>query len=574
MAGIVLLSDGRNTGGAAPVEMARRASLAAAPIFVVPAGSSNVVRDVAVLDVFTAGLVSAGDVARVSATIGSQGFDGKAVKVELREGETVLDTKDLVLRGTEQQQLDLTFKTKEPGGKHLMVSVAPLPEEADYLRANNTDSAYLRVSGDKLRVLYVDGLPRWDFRFLKNTMRRDHGLGGRIAAEPDIRLEAELRRLRLDMPALPVTAEGWASYHVVILGDASPRLLGPQVLERIAEAVREKGVGLIVMAGPLFMPQLYDHAFQELLPVSMAPGLAGFQAPAARPFHMSLSPEGAVHPVMRLYDDTDKNESAWNRMPPFFWCAAARRPAAGATVLAWCPDIEGRHGLLPLIACHYAGQGKVLFVGTDSTWLWRQDVGERFFSKFWGQALRFVARPDKENAKSSWLEAHPVRVQPDEKVDVELLALDNDGAPRTSHSLDVTVTGGGRTRAVSLLANPTAKGHYVGHFMAEGPGDYRVTFETGAKAGPLPALVRAVAAMEELRRPAGDRATLEILGSVSGGRVVSLTDLGSIPAQLRGAAKQAQVHREATVWDNWLFLLLLATLYSADVGIRRLSGMA
>ena len=29
-----------------------------------------------------------------------------------------------------------------------------------------------------MKVLYVEGLPRWDFRFLKNAMKRDHGLGG------------------------------------------------------------------------------------------------------------------------------------------------------------------------------------------------------------------------------------------------------------------------------------------------------------------------------------------------------------------------------------------------------------
>src|SRR5262249_3858127 len=71
----------------------------------------------------------------------------------------------------------------------------PLPEEADYLRENNEDLAFVCVSEEKLKVLYIEGLPRWDFRFLKNAMKRDHGLGGFAAKEPDIVLEREWRRL-------------------------------------------------------------------------------------------------------------------------------------------------------------------------------------------------------------------------------------------------------------------------------------------------------------------------------------------------------------------------------------------
>ena len=143
------------------------------------------------------------------------------------------------------------------------------------------------------------------------------------------------------------------------------------------------------------MPHAFDDRFRELLPVRLRPGAAGLEAPVYRPFRLGLSPDGAIHEVMRLYDEPGRNQNAWDQMPPFSWCAAAERPAPAATVLAWNPSVEGRFGKLPLIAYHYAGKGKVLFVGTDSTWLWRQNVGDRFFYKFWGQALRFVARRDE-----------------------------------------------------------------------------------------------------------------------------------------------------------------------------------
>ena len=110
---------------------------------------------------------------------------------------------------------------------------------------------------------------------------------------------------------------------------------------------------------------------------------------------------------------------------------------------------------MPLIAHHYAGQGQVLFVGTDSTWLWRQNVGDRFFYKFWGQAIRFVARNDKTTQKKSWIEVRPVRVQPGEAAQVELMAFAADGSPRTDPTLTVQVQAGGEVGAVEMTADPT-----------------------------------------------------------------------------------------------------------------------
>ncbi len=358
VAGIFLFSDGQNTGGKSPSEAAHAAAAAGAPVYTVPVGASARLQDVAIVDVFTSGLVSVGDTARVSVTIESQGFDKRPVKVELLDGDKLLDSKDLVLRSTEQQQVDLTFEAKKAGAHYLTVRVPPLPEEPEYLRANNSDTAFLRVSDEKVRVLYVEGLPRWDFRFLKNAMRRDHGIGGRVSKDqPDIVLEAEWRRWpeARQKAALPQTLDELADYHTVVLGDVSPKLLGGKFIDLLAKAVREKGVGLIVEAGPLSMPHAYDDRLQDLLPMKLRPQAAGLDAHPARPFKLEVTPEGAIHEAMRLYDDPGRNQNTWGHMPLFYWCAAAERPSPAASVLAWNAGVEGRYGKQPLIAYQYAG---------------------------------------------------------------------------------------------------------------------------------------------------------------------------------------------------------------------------
>lgn len=576
VAGVLLFSDGQNTAGRSPVEAAAALARLGTPLYAVPTGSSTRLKDVAIVDVFTSGLVAVGDTAKVSVTVESQGFDGRPVEVELREGEEVLATQSLVLHDAEQQKGDLSFEAKEPGAKYLTVAIAPQAEEAEHLKANNSDVAFLRVSEGKIRVLLIDGLPRWDFRFLKNALRRDHGLAGRTdPGQVDVVLEAELRRQSPEARAkpLPATVQELAEYHAVILGDASPALVTPTFAALLAEAVRDHGLGLIVAAGPQFMPQAADERLKELLPVRLDPRAGGVDAPVYKPFHLELGADGATHEVMRLYDDANRNQEAWAQMPPYYWCAAAERPAPAASVLAWNPSVEGRYGKLPLIAYHYAGRGKVLFVGTDSTWAWRQNVGDRFFAKFWGQGVRFVARRDEKGAQKSWIEVRPVRVQSGEEAQVELMAIALDGTLHNERTLPVQLSGTGASTTLELSADPATKGRYTGRFTPQSAGEYRLAYDPGG-GSVVEAKVRVMAASEELRRPNVNRAALALLASATGGRVIELPDLASVRPLLKGESRLTSVHREATLWDNGLVLVILMVLYLLDVALRRLAGLS
>ena len=468
IAGLVMFSDGQNTGGRSPSESARAAAQVGAPIFPVAIGSPKRLQDVSIVDLYTTGQVSIGDTVRVAVTLESHGFDKRLVKVELKDGDTVLNTKELVLLGTEQQQTELIFEAKEAGDKYLTVNVPAFPEEADELRANNSDLAFVRVSDEKLKVLLIDGLPRWDFRFLKNDIRRDNGIKGRTGDEPEVLVEAEWRRLSKEDQAakLPATAKELAEYHTIVLGDASPDILHDDFRKALIEAVRDMGVGLIIEAGPRFMPQMYDREFQSLLPVVLKNNAAnGMEAPAYKPYKIEITPEGLLHESLRLHDDPGRNVQVWSQMPTYFWISAVERPSPAAIVLARNPSVENRWGKQPLIAYQYAGKGKVAFLGMDATYLWRQNVGDRFFYKFWGQMLRFVGRTDDgSEKKESRLLVRPVRVQPGESAEIELFAFTADGQPRTEATLKVSTLGATGSQMVVLVADKFVKGRFTGKF--------------------------------------------------------------------------------------------------------------
>src|SRR5262249_3919692 len=155
--------------------------------------------------------------------------------------------------------------------------------------------------------------------FLKNAMRRDHGLGGKRSGQPDIILEREYRLWDREQQsaALPSGPQELAQYDVVILGDVSPALLTPAFLQSLDEAVRHQGVGLIVAAGPLYMPHAYGEPLRSLLPVRLAERAAGYDAPGARAFSLELSAEGTLWGAMRFADRPAENLLVWKSLPTY-----------------------------------------------------------------------------------------------------------------------------------------------------------------------------------------------------------------------------------------------------------------
>ena len=577
VAGMVLLSDGQNTGGVSPAEAARAAGLAHAPVHTVPVGPPGRLRDVAVVDLFTSGQVSVGDTAQVSVTIESTGFDGQPVDVQLFDGTTPLASRRLVLASGEQQHMELSFEAKEPGLRTLNVVIPVLPEELVPLHANNSDTTQLRVAAGKLKVLLVDGAPRWDFRFLKNALRRDHGLEGRTASETDVLLDSELARKTVPAGTpgpYPGTLDELCEYHTVILGDIAVDRLPAGFLALLRQGVEERGLGLIVAAGPRATPHTWSESERELLPVRLAASTNGALAPVYNPYRLAVTPEGELNELLRLSPDAGQNRETWERMPPFFWAAPCERASPAASVLAVNGSVENGYGKQPLIAWHFFGTGRVLFVGTDSTWLWRQNTGDRYFYTFWGQAVRFVARREPDEGKRSRLEISPARVQPGEATRLELWGVNAAGEPLTEPRVAVQIeTPDGTPAQVDLAADSQQPGRYIGRFIPTLAGDYAATFDPGQGADRAEARIKVLPSTTELRRPNLNRVALAGLATGSGGELLELTMLDRLRELLQGTPGTSQLYREKTLWDNWLMLVLLVAVYSLDVALRRLAGL-
>lgn len=581
IAGMLVVSDGRTTAGPDPLAVVRQLQATAtderaAPVWTAPVGSGRAMADVAVLNVMAPRQVARGDTASVVATIGSQQLDNRKVMVGLFEGKTAVDRQEVLLRSADRQQVHFAYPARVAGTHQLQVRIVDaVPEEP--VIANNRQALAIEVDFDRWKLLYLEGYPTWDFCFLDHALRRDRGLNVSFVVEASLRADGVAAADLPEAARLPQDAAGWAAYHAVILGDISPAMLPADYAEQLARAVREEGLGLIVRPGPQHMPHAFAHTpVGRLLAVGVAAGdghgddEAGVHAPAYAPFHMKVTAAGSMHPAFRLADSASEDRAIWSRMPGFYWAAALDEPSPAATVLA---ELESPEGRRPLIAEHTVGQGRVFVVGTDATFRWRHNIGDHLFYRFWGQAIRHVARSRDRSDQRSWLQVYPTRVESGEPVTVELFALDADGRPLVASELAVEVRRD-RSDATDLLrlAYQGAAGRYRGVWPGGDVGEVAIGY-TDARGRRLRSVVRVAPSGRELLHVDVDRNALGNLADASGGKLIELTQIERFIAGLQGQPQTVYRAHEASVWDNWLTLVLLVLLYGTDVFVRRMSGL-
>jgi uncharacterized membrane protein len=240
----------------------------------------------------------------------------------------------------------------------------------------------------RLRVLFVEGEPRWEFRFVKSLLQKQENIQLNV-----LLLDADPDWVEPDKSALiefPAKAD-LDKFNVVILGDFDPRQLrkSKDNLRDLADFVKERGRSLLMIVGERFAPHAYkETTLADVLPITI---LKDRQPPEPKEgrtesYRLELTAEGRKHPIFQFSRDEKDNRVIWERLNPFYWWSEGYDARKTATVLATHP--RQKH---PLIVQHSAGKGTSLFFGIHETWRWRED--EAHFNQFWMQTVRFLADP-------------------------------------------------------------------------------------------------------------------------------------------------------------------------------------
>ncbi|MCA9133536.1 MAG: hypothetical protein KDA45_10295, partial [Planctomycetales bacterium] len=171
---VVLASDGDWNEGLPPVQAAMRLRQEQIPIFTVPTGSQTRLPDLELLsfDVPTFGV--AGKNVRLPFTIESSLPRDHVAEVELQVSDGTVLKQQIRVAAMGRTSDALLWKPEGIGDYTLTLVVPAHPEER--LKDNNRRETPIAIREEKLKVLVVESLPRWEYRYLRNALSRDPGV--------------------------------------------------------------------------------------------------------------------------------------------------------------------------------------------------------------------------------------------------------------------------------------------------------------------------------------------------------------------------------------------------------------
>ena len=340
------------------------------------------------------------DMVRFQAKLLARGFSGQDVTVRLKERDVKsTDPKDARVIETstvkapvdgQPKRIELGHRPKQTG--EVIYTLEIEPQKREIQTENNRIERTVNVRKEKLKVLFVDNEPRYEFRYLKNYLEREETINLSVVLLSSDQKYGEQDRSALS--TFPAAKDELFAYDVVLLGDADPTFLSQSQMQNLVEFVTQKGGGILFIAGENFDPLSYRGTpLEVLLPIELAearnPTALGNALGAFRP---ELTLEGRGSPIFRFGDDEASSNQVWQNLPELFWLIEAPRKKPAAVVLAEHPTLTGSDGKLPIMVYQFVGAGKSMLNTVDDTWRWRFRVGDRYFGRYWIQTIRFLAR--------------------------------------------------------------------------------------------------------------------------------------------------------------------------------------
>ncbi len=389
---VVLLTDGITTHGESLEQASEYAARKSTPIFPVGVGDAGETRDWEVRDLLVDDTVFVGDLVTFQVKVSARGLAGESTTIRLmkKDQPSAIDEKTVsVPAGVDHVDVELTFRPTEPGSDVYEVVLPTDPREP--IQDNNRVEKRVEAIKEKVKVLYAESYPRYEFRFLKNLLEREETVDLSVLladADPEY-----LEEDRVAIGFFPTTKEELNKFDVVILGDVAPSLFSAAQVEALREFVRVKGGGVFFLAGPEGNPQTFrDTPLAELLPVELASSSGTAMSAAEEEFRPRLTVAGRASPIFRFGADEAESSSIFEQLPGVYWFAPVERAKPAASVLAEHPSVQVDGRAVPLLATQFFGAGRTLYQGFTGTWRWRNKVEDLYFARYWVQSVRLLSR--------------------------------------------------------------------------------------------------------------------------------------------------------------------------------------
>ncbi|MBI4909445.1 MAG: hypothetical protein HY820_37855 [Acidobacteria bacterium] len=570
---IVLMSDGAdNTGGVDldTIGMLRRLRI---PVHTVGVGREKFDRDVEITDVQVARRALPDSRLSAQVTLKQRGLSGSKTRVLIKNEGKVLAGLDIALKpeGTLQTEI-VAFQSGTAGLKNLQISVEPIQGEEN--PNNNGVTRLLNVQNTKPHVLYIEGEPKWDFKFIRRAIEEDRTVQlSTLLSTTQNKTYTQGPNAQQLSVGFPAKVEEMFQYQGIIIGGVEASYLTVTQLELLKQFVDRRGGGVLFTAGRGGLNEggWGKSSVADLLPLALPDRKATFHRD---PANVELTAAGRESLICRLEEDPDKNVERWKKLPHLADFQEAGIPKPGALVLVDAlPTSKGR---FPLLTIQNYGRGRVGVLATQGTWRWQmqQPLADKSHEMFWQQLMRWMVSETPGRLVAST----PKSVYADEtKVSFRAEVRDRNYLPMTDAKVTANILGpAGVAEQVELAPDPVTPGTFTGSWTAEKLGAY--VAEILAKRGEE----EAGRDVLNFRREDGvaenfgaeqNRELLEKLASESGGKYYKIDDLKKLPEEISYSEAGITIRETKDLWDMPAVFLLLLTLRGAEWLLRRRWGV-
>lgn len=587
-AAIVVVTDGISTRGRNWDDAANYARTKGIPLFLVGVGNDRPAQDIEIKDLLAEEVVYVNDIVDFSFALASVGYENDEVTVRLHlagDDRTLATT--VLTAGSDRQIVrgSLRYRVRDEGVFDFVVETDARDGETDV--ENNVRQVRVEVRNQTIRVLYVQHSPSYEYRFLKNVLGRkttgEDGTEQNPVQLHTVLQEADLDYVATDETALrvfPVQREELFSYDVLILGDADPSYWTSGVMENMRQFVVERGGGLLLMAGPRYMPhQFAGTPLEDLFPtharqIELPDGHTTLNAP----FRPQPTPIGMTIPFLMLGDDPTDELSFWSNLPPFYWVASVNALKPGVMVLAEDATRTNSQGQrIPIITLQYVGAGKVVTHWTDETYRWRYRRGDVVFSRYWQQVVRYLSRGGLGGNRQVELTSDRKQYVRGEQVQLRVRYLDDRLAPAADDGVTVMLEqSAGRKRRLTLERTSAERGIFEGTLYNLDEGIYH-----GWIASPTMTGVESQCDFE-VHVPPGEFAKLEAAtaemrqaAKTSRGKYYPVLKSKQLPHDLpEGRHVRIESLTPEPIWNSWKIASLFVVLIGSEWFLRKRMGMA
>ncbi len=571
---IVLASDGDWNEGEPPVQAASALRLKGIPVFSIPVGSSSRLPDIELISLDSPMFGIAGKSVRVPFTIESTlpREHVATVKLKTSDGEEI--SKEIRIAAMGRTSEWMIWKPKTTGDYTLTVDV---PQHADELVPdNNRLAAPIAIREEKLRVLVVESVPRWEYRYLRNALSRDPGVEiSCLLFHPGLNKAGGGNKDYIKQ--FPKGLDELSKFDVVFLGDVGLEdgQLSTEDCRLLKGLVEHQASGLVFMPGwQGRQMSLVDTELGDLCPVMMdaaQPGGWGSRTAS----HFELTELGRRSLLTKLADTQDDNIEVWEGLPGFQWYAPAVRAKAGCEVLAVHKDMSNEFGRLPLLATRTFGAGKVLFMGTDGAWRWRKGVEDKYHYRFWGQVVRWMAY-QRNMAKGESMRMYYSPEQPQVRQTIALSAnvMEKSGEPLPKGDVTARIVApSGKAETVRFTSSGDEWGAFASRFTTEEPGKHDVTLTCKQTGAILEASFFVQGTAIERTGRAARPEVLEEISRVTQGQVIAQDRLEQVLQNLAALPEPLPSIRRVQLWCHPVVATVLVVMLGTFWVGRKVIGL-